>query len=311
VTRDRSATVWRVLAALGIADADLLPLGAGLASEAWRVGHSSPWYALRVARERPDAVSTYEMEHRLLGLLADGGARVPRPLRGSWQVDGWDGPAFSLTLGLDGAPLPPADHGRVVPAIASFLRTLHGLVIEGCGAVMVTDGGLRGTAADMDSGLRQWAIRPLWPLGGARLDVHAALSQHAQLAERIEAHSELVREALLRGPGVPLHSDLHEENILDDDGVPGFIDFGEALVGPAAWEFASLAYFLGWPMADGILAAYLVDGQELEARRHEASLVALCFGVYRWAQDRDLAEDRDDEDESFLRETLDRVARQT
>ena len=58
---------------------------------------------------------------------------------------------------------------------------------------------------------------------------------------------------------MPLHSDLHDENILDDDEVPGFIDFGEALVGPAAWEFAALAYFLDWPTADAILAAYLDD----------------------------------------------------
>ena len=41
--------------------------------------------------------------------------------------------------------------------------------------------------------------------------------------------------------------------------------------------------------------------------RQDVAAVALCFGVYRWAQDRELAEDRDAEDEAFLVETLGRI----
>ena len=66
---------------------------------------------------------------------------------------------------------------------------------------------------------------------------------------------------------MPLHSDLHEENILDADGALGIIDFGEALIGPAAWEFASLGYFMDWPFADATLAAYATDGAELARLR--------------------------------------------
>ena len=76
--RDRDATVWQVLAALGIEDADLLPLGAGLASEAWRIGHRSPWYALRISRRWTEGRSTFPMEHALMALLVANGARVPR-----------------------------------------------------------------------------------------------------------------------------------------------------------------------------------------------------------------------------------------
>ncbi len=309
MTRDRDATVWRVLAALGIPDADLLPLGAGLASEAWRIGHRSPWYALRISRRWTEGRTTYQMEHALMALLAAHGARVPTPLRGSWELDDWSGPPFSLTLGLDGAPLAMDDHERAPLGIAAFLRVLHGLAVPGHGALSVADGSLRGERDTRDAGLRAWAQRPLWPLGDARLDGHAALADRPALRDRLEAHATTVRAALERGPDVPLHSDLHEENILDAgaDGELGFIDFGEALVGPAAWEFGALGYFLGWSLADATLAAYLDDPRSLEQWRADVSAIALCFGVYRWAQDRELEMDADAHDETFLIQTLARL----
>ena len=298
-----------MLEALGIEDANLLPLGAGFASEAWRVGSVPTWYALRIAREWPAADSTYEMEHALMGLLADAGARVPTPLRGSWQVDDWSGPPFSLTLGLDGAPLSPADHDRAVPGIAAFLRTMHGLSVNSHGPLTLVAGRLTGTEPDRESGLLAWAQRPLWPLGDARLDGHPALPERPELVARLEPHADRIRGALLCGPGVPLHSDLHEENILDADGVPGVIDFGQALVGPAAWEFASIGYFMGWPMADAILASYLDGGDADGGHPSSADInaIALAFGVYRWAQDRAMALDTDTYNETFLLEMLGRI----
>jgi len=305
--RDRDAMVWTVLSALGIEDADLLPLGAGLASEAWRIGHRHPWYALRIGRMWTEGRSTFEMEHALMARLVANGARVPTPVRGSWELEDWSGPPFSFTLGLDGGPLAKVGHERAAPAMAAFLRTLHGLPIPGHGALTVVDGVLRGEQDTREVGLRAWAQRPLWPLGAARLDAHAALADRPALRELIGAHEATVRAALGHGPGVPLHSDLHEENILDADGELGFIDFGEGLVGPAAWEFAAIGYFLGWPMADATLAAYLDDSRDLERWRADASAIALCFGVYRWAQDRELEMDEDTHDEEFLLETLARL----
>ena len=106
--------------------------------------------------------------------------------------------------------------------------------------------------------------------------------------------------------GVPLHSDLHDENILDAGGALGIIDFGQALIGPAAWEFAALAYFLGWPTADATLAAYAGDAAELSRLRSDATAIGLCFGVFRWAQDRRLGIGEDAYDEAFLLDTLSR-----
>lgn len=306
--RDRDATVWRVLAALGIEDADLLPLGAGFASEAWRVGHVHPWYALRIARTWPDADATYEMEHALMDLLTAEGAAVPLPIRGSWQVEDWSGPPFSMTLGLEGAPLAPEDHARAAPAIAAFVRTLQGLAIDGHGPLTWVGGRLLAIGSEREAGLLAWAQRPLWPLGDARLAAHAGLRERPGLAARLEVHARRIQEALLRGPGVPLHADLHEENILDAGGALGFIDFGEALVGPAAWEFAAIAYFMGWPMADRVLEVYreggVADGDPMPM---DVDAIALALGVYRWAQDRDMDLDTDPTNERFLVETLSRM----
>ncbi len=184
---------------------------------------------------------------------------------------------------------------------------LHGLAVPGYGPLHLRDGELAGESADLEAGLRSWARRPLWPLGDARLDDHPALAGRRDLRGRLDAHAGRVRDALLSAPAVPLHSDLHEENILDLDGGLGYIDFGEALVGPAAWEFAATGYFLDWATADAVLGAYLPMGVAPERMRADASAIGLCFGVYRWAQDRDMELDQDEFDEGYLEATLARL----
>lgn len=303
---DRDATVRQVLTALDIADAEFLPLGAGLASEAWRVSRAERWFVLRIARRRR-ADSTYEMEHALMGRLEGSGARVPHPVRGSWQIPNWTDSPFSLTTGLDGTPLAVTDRAKAAPALASFLRLLHAEAIDGYGPLRVDDGILHGRQTSMRAGLMAWAQRPLWPLGEAGLESHSALADRDSLRAQLAAHAPVVRMALDRSPGVPLHSDLHEENILDASGALGIIDFGEAVIGPAAWEFAALGYFMDWATADATLAAYARDAAELTQLRTDATAIGLCFGAYRWAQDLELRIDEDDYNEAFLLETLSRM----
>ena len=102
---------------------------------------------------------------------------MPTPLRGSWDLAEWSGPPFSLTLGLDGAPLATSEHERAVPRIAAFLRTLHGLSVPGHGPLSVVDGSLRGDRDDLETSVSERGrSRPLWPLGDARLGAHAALA---------------------------------------------------------------------------------------------------------------------------------------
>ena len=200
--RDSDSTARRAVAALGIEGADLAPLGGGLASEAWRVGRGDPWFALRIANERSTTDAGYQMEHALMGRLADAGARVPRPIRGSWQLEHWDGPPFSCATGLDGTPLAVEDGVRAAPVLAAFLRLLHGSPSTATGALEVHDGRLQGAASTMAAGLTAWAGRPLWPLGDARLDTHPALAERRALACEARRPCAAVRLALSARPAV-------------------------------------------------------------------------------------------------------------
>ncbi|MCT9003049.1 phosphotransferase family protein [Microbacterium memoriense] len=301
------ATARRVLRALGREVEHPSPLGTGLASDAWRVRSGPAWWALRIARDRPGAGATYPMEHAVMAELARAGARVPRPVRGSWQLDGWTGPAFSVTTGLEGAPLAESDRLRAAPALAAFLRVLHAQPVSGFGAVQVDGGALRGEQSSMPAGLMAWARRPLWPLGHARLEDHAALADRPHLRERLQAHAPVVRAALESGTGVLVHPDLHEENILDAGGEIGVIDFGEALIAPAAWEFAAVGYFTDDATADATLSAYAADDAARVRLRADSTAIGLCFGVHRWAHDGDLSEERDAFNDTFLRRTLARM----
>jgi len=295
-----------ILSALTIPFDSIAPVGTGFASDAWLVSAGERRSVLRVAGAAAED-STYEMEHALMARLGAAGSPVPEPIAGDWELADWAGPAFSLTSWVPGDPLRPEARGRAAPLIAEFLRTMHAVRLAGFGPLALVDGELRGSDADLEAGLRTWAIRPLWPLGGARLDAHPALRDAPGLARRLDARAARVREGLFRGPHGTLHSDLHEENTLDADGILSVIDFGEALVGPIAWEFATLAYFVDWSFADRVLETYLA-GTDPARWRADATAIALCFGVYRWQQDRLLGLDEDAHDAGFLEETLDRLA---
>ena len=61
----------------------------------------------------------------------------------------------------------------------------------------------------------------------------------------------------------------------------GFIDFGETFVGAAAWEFASIAYFLGW--ADGRRDPPVVpaEADDLDAWRVAGRRISPCASACR------------------------------
>lgn len=70
---------------------------------------------------------------------------------------------------------------------------------------------------------------------------------------------------------------------------------------------AALGSFMDWQAADAILSAYARDDADRARLRTDATAIALCFGVYRWAQDRAASLDEDAYNESFLRQTLARM----
>ena len=297
-----------VLARLGLADAGPVSLAAGLSSDAWRIRAAAGEAVLRMPVEPADGVGTYPIEHLLLARLTELGAPVPAPIQGSWLIPGWPLGPFSLTSLVPGIPLRPESMTWAAAQVGRFVGQLHGLPVTGHGPLGELAGALVGTSADAEGGLlAAFADQPLWPFGGTPLTAHPALAERPDLVAAIEVHAPAIRHAALGPPAVIVHSDLHEENILEDGGRLGFIDFGECFAGAAAWEFATLAYFGGWPWADRSLAAD-PPGPDPSSRAVAVALLALSFGLYRWQQDRRLGVDDEAHDEAFLWATLARLS---
>ena len=285
------------------ADAGLTTIGDGFASDAWLVeGWDGERAVLRIANGLGLADVTYEMEHALMTRLHERGAAVPRPIIGSWQLTGWPGPAFSLTSWAPGVPLRPESVPRSVPALTGFLDALRTVPFAGgFGPLQVApDGSLRGAFDDRATGLVRWAERPFWPLDGSRLHDHPAIGEHASLIAAMEMRTDEARASLLEGPVAILHTDLHEGNVLDDDGVLTVIDFGEALIGPVAWDIAAVGFFMDWATADA------VAGHD-RAMLRAAARIGLAFGAYRWHLSREHAFEDDDHDRAYLETCLARI----
>jgi aminoglycoside phosphotransferase (APT) family kinase protein len=306
-----------ILDALELTGARLGPLGLGLSSTAWRVSLADRELALRIALDRDGDVPSFRAEHLVMGRLAVLGAAAPVPVQGSWDHAGWSLPAFSLTTLVAGVPLAEELDPPRIRQVGLFLRALHAIPAVGFGPVLPVDnevrgddngsGPLQGAAAERTAGLRAWmGGAPLWPFDASRLEAHPALLDRPGLRrtlDAVKAHIEAADEAGQLGL---VHSDLHDENILDDHGRLAFIDFGEAFIGSTDWEFASLAYFLGWPVADRVLEAYLDLGGSTTGRGGIAAL-AVSFGLYRWWQDRERGVDEEAHDEAFIRDSLARL----
>lgn len=60
----------------------------------------------------------------------------------------------------------------------------------------------------------------------------------------------------MQEPAALCHTDLHAGQLRWQGGrLQALLDFGDAAVGPPAWDVASVAYFHGWPVARVVAAA--------------------------------------------------------
>jgi len=303
-----------VLAALEMTGSEPEPLAAGLSSHAWRIRSQAADLVLPLPVHLEDGVGSYPLEHAALARLTALGARIPAPVQGSWQIPGWSLDPFSLTSFVAGVPLRAASHRWAAAQIATFLAVLHSIPVTGFGPLDVAGGGLLGRSVTAEDGLRAaFDGFSIWPFDPAALSAHSAWPEGperlAGFQTELQAQAELVADAAAARPAVIVHSDLHEQNILEDHGQLGFIDFGECFVGAAGWDFAAIAYFAGWQLAERVLAAYRDEPSATQLDAERIAALALSFGLYRWQQDRRLGIDGDTYNTRFLRDTLARLRR--
>lgn len=245
------------LATLGLGGSQLSYLSEGLSSDAWLVEKHGSALILRISNSA-EHLDELTREHAVLAALIAAGAHVPAPVAGSWEHPGWSGPPFSLTTFVAGQPLGPGDVLAIADDIASFLRVLH--------ATSPPEG--------TPNLAQRFQCAPIWPIHRTTLRGHPC-EENPRSTARIDNAANGVRRALA-GPHVLVHSDLHHGNILRTQTGAAFLDFGCAFEGVAAWDFAALAFFLGWPITERLLE---ITGSP---SAHDVRLVALSFALYRW-----------------------------
>lgn len=221
--------------------------------------------ALRLALSSEARLKT---QTALMRALSAAGVPVPEVLEVGVVPDGRAYCLETFVGGDDGGPSRQgwADLGRALGILHALSHCGFGLLDDGAG-------GFRGVASTPADGLR--TRLNAWPLNGLLLS-DQPLSQHApNLAGPLAALEPELRH-VITGQTAVCHTDLHGGQFRWHRGrLLALLDFGDAAVGPPAWDGASLAYFHGWTVAEQVAqAARLPCGRD-------AALFGLLLAFHR------------------------------
>lgn len=181
------------------------------------------------------------------------------------------GRVFSLESFVAGDDAGPSREGWA--DLGRALGALHTLPHAGFGLLEDRSGALHGIASTPADGL--CTRLKAWPLNGGRLSAQPLIHHVPDLAFPLAAlEPELWQVA--ETPSALCHTDLHAGQFLWQGGrLAALLDFGDAAIGPPAWDVASVAYFHGWN------AAELVVGAASESCDQNAALFGLLLAFHR------------------------------
>ncbi len=156
------------------------------------------------------------------------------------------GRVFSLESFVAGDDAGPSREGWA--DLGRALGALHTLPHAGFGVLENRDGDLLGIATTPADGLR--TRLKAWPLNRGKLSAQPLIHHAPDLALPLAAlEPELWQVA--ETPSALCHTDLHVGQFLWQGGrLAALLDFGDAAIGPPAWDIASVAYFHGWNVAE-------------------------------------------------------------
>ena len=256
------------------------PLAKGRSSSAWIVEAAGGQWVVRVPLPDSGRRPSYRSE-ALVGELFH---RTGHPVAHGGLVE-IEGVLCSVSRLLDGTPVEygwrwTEDFGS---QLASMLYDLHGLSASGWGPLADGDHRLQGIGADSTQGIvDRWFHASVWPFDNTRLEDHPLIDLVPDLLPDIAMLERRIREAA-QGSAVLVHSDLHREHLLRGDRgtLAGLLDFGDAFVGCAAWDFALLHWYYSEPDVDLVAGAY-PGGTQLS---YNGRLLAVAVGLYKLAKD--------------------------
>ncbi|CAM4372561.1 aminoglycoside phosphotransferase family protein [Deinococcus marmoris] len=198
--------------------------------------------------------------------LSAAGVPVPEVLEVGWLPSGR---AFSLESFVAGDDAGPSREGWA--DLGRALGVLHVLPHAGFGVLVDRGGDFQGVASTPADGLR--TRLKAWPLNGGRLSAQPLIHHAPDLAPPLAALEPELGQ-VTETPSALCHTDLHAGQFRWQAGrLWALLDFGDAAIGPPAWDVASVAYFHGWNAAE-----LVAEAASLRCDRNAALLgVLLAF----------------------------------
>ena len=215
-------------------------------------------FALRLASASPDpdGPPRFEVDAELRSRL---GTYCPQVLNSGGQTPVPGVPFWSLDAWAEGEhPEPGEVPAAAAEELGAALSRLHALPCTGYGRLRDGRGELRGEARGFLAGLESRLERSFARDGNwESFPLAKAAPALLPLVQAVEPELRARLDAAAKQKGVVLHGDLHERQLLVQAGaLSALLDFGDAWVGPAAFDLAAYAYFHGWAALPGVLAGY-------------------------------------------------------
>lgn len=240
-----------------------------LASGATCVAYTDGERVVRLSAPHPGKEVRFAVDAAIRAALGAAGVPTSQSLEAGVLPNGRAYSVDTFVVGDGSEPLPEgwADLGRALGA-------LHRLPHSGFGLLEDRSDALVGQAQTAVDGLRT-RLQDAWPFGETALEDHPLIRAAPELASRIARLRDGL-ESVIHGQTALCHTDLHRGQFRWREGrLSALLDFGDAAIGPPAWDVASLAYFHGWAVAEEVgRAASLSCGRD-------AALFGLLLSFHR------------------------------
>lgn len=265
-----------------VAESDVGPVtaaGTGMSSEVWKGHARGQYWAVRIPIPDSGRRPSYRSEHLIGEVLTNGGLPVAR-----WTLLEVDGIVCSVAPWLPGDPIDPDREWADTfgAAVASVLTALHTIRTDGWGPLEDTPSRLQGISAGPANGIvDRWFHAPIWPFDRSALADHPVARLAPQLVTRLNDLTASIKDAAL-GNRALVHSDLHPQHLLLNQSgeLSGVLDFGDAFIGSAAWDFALITHYYG-PDNVQRVAAHYPDGHQLATA---GKYLAVAVSLYKCAK---------------------------
>ncbi|WP_216318015.1 phosphotransferase family protein [Deinococcus aestuarii] len=212
---------------------------------------------VRLARPNPGKTVRFRVDAGIRRALREKAVPTPEPLSTGTLPDGRPFSVDAFARGDDSGPSAEGwrDLGRALAA-------LHALPHGAFGLLQDRPDSFAGVASTPAEGLRS-RLQDAWPFGPTELEDHPLVGAAPELASPLLALRDDL-ENVTRGRTALCHTDLHVGQFRWRHGrLAALLDFGDASVGPPAWDVASLALFHGWEVAAQVAeAAEVPNGRQ-------------------------------------------------